>query len=103
MKQGYVYVLALENDCFYVGWSQDIQVRICSHFIGAGSKWTRLHKSIDIISIKQGDTLVETLTTSNFTVKYGYEKVRGGSYTKVENTKEPACIKKAKQYATDYK
>ena len=103
MKQGYVYVLSLEDDCFYIGWSQDIQVRICSHFLGAGSKWSQLHKPIDIILIKEGDTLLETLTTLIFMVKYGHEKVRGGSYTTVENKKEPACLKKAKQYAAYYK
>ena len=103
MKQGYVYVLSLENDCYYIGWSQDIQKRICSHFMGAGSKFTRLHKPIDIISIKQGNTLLETLTTLILMVKYGYEKVRGGSYTNVDMNKEPACLKKAKHYAAYYK
>ena len=96
MKQGYVYVLSLEDDCYYVGWSQDIQVRICSHFLGAGSKQTQLHNSIDIISIKEKDTLRETLTALIFMVKYGFEKVRGESYTKVEATKPPCCLKKSK-------
>ena len=103
MKQGYVYVLSLEDDCFYIGWSQDIQVRICSHFLGAGSKWTQLHKPIDIISIKEGNTLIETLTTLIFMVKHGYEKVRGISYTTVTNKTEQACLKKATQYAAYYK
>ena len=82
MKQGYVYVLSLEDDCYYVGWSQDIQVRICSRFLGAGSKWTQLHKPIDINSIKEGGTLLETLTTLIYMIKHGYEKVRGGHIPK---------------------
>ena len=103
MNEGFVYILILEDDCYYVGWSQDPQVRICSHFLGAGSKWTILHKPIDIISVKPGNTLLETLTTLILMVKHGYEKVRGGSYTCVDMNKEPACLKKAKHYAAYYK
>ena len=102
-KSGYIYTLLLEDNCYYVGYSQDIQVRICSHFLGAGSKWTILHKPIDIFDIKEGDKLLETLTTLSLMCKFGYDKVRGGSYTKVDMMKEPACLKKAKHYATYYK
>ena len=103
MSNGYVYTLLLEDDCYYVGFTQDPQVRICSHFLGAGSKWTILHKPIDIISIKPGDTLLETLTTLSLMIKYGYERVRGGSYTNIDMKKQPACLAKAKHYATYYK
>ena len=102
MKIGYVYILLLKDDCYYVGYSQDIQVRICSHFLGAGSKWTQLHKPIDILDVKEGCTLLETLTTLALMCRYGVEKVRGGSYTNCI-MKEPACLKKAKHYATYYK
>ena len=101
-KTGYVYTLLLEDNCYYVGYSQDAQVRICSHFLGAGSKWTILHKPKEIISICPGDTLLETLKTLALMCKYGFEKVRGGSYTNIE-MKEPACLKQAKHYATYYK
>ncbi len=101
-KNGYVYILLLENDCYYVGWSQDPQVRISMHFLGAGSKWTQLHKPIDIISVKEGNTLLETLTTLILMIKFGFENVRGGSYTNVK-MKEPRCLKKARHYAAYYK
>ncbi len=101
-KNGYIYILSLENDCYYVGWSQDIQVRIAMHFMGGGSKWTQLHKPIDIISVKEGNILLETLTTLILMIKFGFEKVRGGSYTNVE-MKEPQCLRKARHYAAYYK
>ena len=50
-KQGYVYVLRLTGDKWYVGYSEDPQVRICSHFLGAGSKWTQTHKAIRTILV----------------------------------------------------
>ena len=104
MKTGFVYVLLLEDDCYYIGWSQDVQVRICSHFLGGGAKWTQLHKPIDVIAVKEDcSTLLETLTTLVYMCKYGYEKVRGGGYTNCVMNKPPACLSKAKHYATYYK
>ena len=99
-KQGYVYVLELENSHWYVGYSQDIQVRIASHFLGAGSKWTQLHKPLCVHSVRPGDTILETVTTVALMCKHGWEKVRGGSYCCVEMSKPPACISKALHYAS---
>ena len=75
-KQGHVYVLQLADDCWYVGWSQDIQTRICSHFLGAGSKWTMLHRPISVHSVKPGCCLQESLTTLALMCQFGWEKVR---------------------------
>ena len=96
---GHVYVLELEGGCFYVGWSADIQTRIASHFLGAGAKWTQLHKPIAVHSVRPGDTLLETMTTVALMTTHGFEKVRGGPYCHVEMLKPPACISKAMHYA----
>ena len=98
-KQGYVYTLLLEAGHYYVGYSQDIQTRIASHWLGAGSKWTQLHKPISIISLREGDTHLETLSTIALMCEKGFEKVRGGSYCHVEMAKLTACITKALHYA----
>ena len=37
---GFVYVLRLEDDCLYVGYTLDPEVRIASHFMGRGAQWT---------------------------------------------------------------
>ena len=99
-KQGHVYVLQLADDCWYVGWSQDIQTRICAHFLHAGSKWTMLHRPIAVHSIKPGCCLLETITTLAMMCQFGWEKVRGGSYCNVEMTKPPAALAKAMHYAS---
>ncbi len=99
-RQGFVYVLLLEDECYYIGWSADVQTRIASHFIGAGAKWTILHKPIDVTSVRPGCTLLETLTTIAYMCKHGWEKVRGGSYCNVEMLKPPACISKARHFAS---
>ena len=103
MKTGHVYVLLLEDGCYYIGFSQDIQVRICSNFLDSGAKWMRKHKPIEVIDVKEGCTLLETLTTLVYMIKYGFEKVRGGGYTNCDMKKEPASLKKAKHYTAYYK
>ena len=53
--------------------------------------------------LRPGDTLLETCTTIAYMCKYGWEKVRGGSYCNVAMEKEPAAIQKAKHYQRDPK
>jgi predicted GIY-YIG superfamily endonuclease len=100
MDKEHVYVLELEGGHWYVGYSQDIQGRIASHFLGAGSKWTQLHKPISVHMTRAGDTTLENCITIAMMCKYGWEKVRGGSYCNVEMLKQPACIAKARHFAS---
>ncbi len=44
--------------------------------------------------------MLETCTTVAMMCRYGWERVRGGSYCTVEMSKPPACIAKAQHYAT---
>ena len=102
-KQGFVYVLELEGDHapnWYVGWSADIQTRIASHFLGAGSKWSQLHRPVAVHSVRTGCTLLENCVTISMMCRYGWERVRGGSYCHVEMAKPPACIARAQHYAS---
>lgn len=99
-EQGFVYVLKLEHNKWYVGYSAEIEVRIASHFIGNGSLWTKKFKPLEVVSVKQGDTLLENLTTIALMSKYGYEDVRGGKWCKVEMPNPPAPLAKALKYAT---
>jgi len=102
MDKGYVYTLALSDGCYYVGYSavDNVQTRIASHFLGAGSLWTQKHKPLAIVSVQPGDTLLETLVTISLMCRHGFERVRGGSYCALEMTKAPACIQKALHYAS---
>lgn len=47
----HIYILALENNCFYVGRSTNVKQRIKDHFSGKGSAWTKLHKPIGVVKI----------------------------------------------------
>jgi predicted GIY-YIG superfamily endonuclease len=81
-----VYVLKLEDDCWYVGITLDLNKRMGQHFMGEGSKWTKLHKPIGVDKIIY-PALVDTLendTTKEYMEKYGKDKVRGGSWCRIE-------------------
>tara|TARA_R110000765_G_scaffold268162_2_gene367168 strand:- start:225 stop:554 length:330 start_codon:yes stop_codon:yes gene_type:complete len=76
------YVLELQDGCYYVGQSYDINFRISQHKSSNGSRWTKLHKPIRIHSVR--DDIDENTLTKEYMRKYGWEKVRGGSWCKVE-------------------
>lgn len=91
-KPFYVYVLRLENDCWYVGISRDVEKRYKKHKKGNGSKWTKKHKPIEIVEKRLTEALVESeasivedQVTIEYALKYCAEKVRGGGYSQVES------------------
>ena len=92
---GYVYVLMLEDDKLYVGYTKDAEVRISSHFLGRGAGWTKLHRPLGIKSIQPGDTQLENCLTLAPMCKYGWRNVRGGRYLDVNMTMAPPPIRTA--------
>lgn len=75
-----VYVLELEDDCWYVGITMNLNQRLAQHWTGNGAKWTKLHKPVKIFSVTyQGH---EQDITNEMIVQHGKEKVRGGNHTK---------------------
>lgn len=88
-----IYVLELEDDCYYVGVAADVEHRVNSHISGGGSAWTKLHKplgrdKITILSEGVGiDNPYNLVTVDEKTVTYhlmrekGYDKVRGAGWT----------------------
>jgi len=81
-----IYTLELENGKYYVG-RTNVHVpkkRILKHFHEEGSKWTKLHKPIRILSQLKGDEFDEEKYTLIAMENYGIDNVRGGSYCKIE-------------------
>ena len=84
-QPGHVYTLLLEDDCYYVGWSSQVEVRIAQHFLGhGGAKWTELHSPLQVLSVLPGDDMLENATTIALMCEHGWERVRGGSWISVE-------------------
>lgn len=87
IRNYYVYTLLLEEDCYYVGVTayKDAVRRFEQHCAGTGSNWTRLHKPISILEVKNvgyckqsSACLIENEVTRECIKTYGIENVRGG-------------------------
>jgi len=81
-----LYVLKLDNDKYYIGITLNLNQRLSQHFSGDGSKWTKVHKPINVIEIQINnvDESLENKVTLEYMKKYGWENVRGGSYTRLD-------------------
>ena len=78
----YLYTLQLQSGKYYVGKSDDPDTRYLAHKSGNGAIWTKIHKPLKIIEIRElkGEH-DETNTTKDLMKKYGVDNVRGGAYT----------------------
>ena len=98
---GYIYVLLLETAKYYVGWSAQVDVRIAQHFLGTGSKWTQMHKPVQVILCTPGDKLMENLTTIALMCRHGFRNVRGGSWCQLDMQNPPKAILTVLRYHPD--
>jgi predicted GIY-YIG superfamily endonuclease len=47
----HIYILQLINNKYYVGKSNDLNMRIDEHSNGNGSQWTQIYKPVKILEI----------------------------------------------------
>jgi len=81
LLKGKVYVLKLEHECYYIGFSRNFNRRLEDHFSGNGAVWTKKHKPISIMKVYEYKTLnFENYLTEKGIIKYGYKRVRGGDH-----------------------
>ena len=103
----FLYVLKLEDECWYVGTSQTPMKRALKHLNGRGAAWTRKHKPLepltdnivitDIGSLSLSNAeLKEDLVTEEMQEKFGLNKVRGGYTVHCQNMKVRPNRAKAK-------
>jgi len=80
-----IYVLELEDDCFYIGITMNLNLRIAQHLAGSGAQWTKMHRPIKIVEVfYEGCTRQkEDEVTKKYVEIYGAECVRGGSWCRV--------------------
>ena len=99
----YIYVIKCENDKYYVGKTTKLVSRIGDHFKNSGSQWTKRHKPVTIMNIyRDCDDYDEDKYTIKLMDKYGIDNVRGGSFAKINLTKnEMLCINRMIMHAND--
>ena len=79
-----IYVLLLNDNCYYIGkTTKNVEERFNEHMKGSAA-WTMLHRPIKIIeTLNTTNSMEEDIVTKKYMLKYGIEYVRGGSYTKI--------------------
>ena len=106
-----LYVLELEDDCYYVGIASDVKHRFESHMCGGGSSWTKLHKPLQrdepMLVLEMGEgvsnpfnliNVDETTVTYHLMCEKGFDKVRGAGWTQKILRSKPHKPKKLKYY-----
>ncbi len=92
-----IYVLKLEDNKWYIGYTKDVGVRFQEHLSGSrGSAWTRKHMPLlvaDVIetpcTTDKGAAQYENMVTLQYALKYGEDNVRGGRYTSIKYPNYP--------------
>lgn len=94
---GYIYVLELEQNKYYIGKSSKPLTRTGDHVASTifddklckGSGWTKMYKPNKILDISSSyDEFDEDLFTLRYMKKYGMDNVRGGSFCELNLNKE---------------
>lgn len=56
-----------------------------AHHAGDGAKWTRLHRPLDLIEVRRIENALKSKLTIEYMARYGWENVRGGDFTALDN------------------
>ena len=81
----YIYVLKCQQNKYYVGKTNNPNVRLESHGTTEGSAWTKKYKPIKVMElIKNCDDYDEDKYTKIYMDKYGIDNVRGGSFVSMK-------------------
>lgn len=90
-REHYIYLLELENDKYYVGYSRSLKSAFKRQEKGVASHWTRLHKPIRLLKHQEVvfETGIPNLDMVNewvlqYGAEYGYENIRGGDFCLLE-------------------
>ncbi len=91
------YVLELENGCWYVGITFNLNQRLGQHSsldIDSGTaKWVNIHKYKNIHEvIYPGSYDIENETTEKYMKKYGIDKVKGGKYCNLKMSEKTRLL-----------
>lgn len=90
IKSYKIYVLELEGGFYYIGVTSqlDVQTRFDEHLRGTGAWWTRLHRPLRVVEVRDLKTdsyhdacVQENLLALEYIDRYGLDTVRGGIIT----------------------
>ena len=57
-----VYILRCSDGSFYTGWTNDIEKRLRAHNSGAGSKYTRARRPVELVYTESFETRQQAMS-----------------------------------------
>lgn len=85
IKENIIYVLELSQGKYYVGKTNDLNLRYSQHLNGEGSEWTKKYHPKSILNnFVSNSEFDEDITTKEYMKNYGIDNVRGGSYCQID-------------------
>jgi len=85
----YIYVLLLQDNKYYIGKTNNPQIRIEDHFNSEGSVWTKKYRPVSILEIiETEDTFDEDKITLKYMDSKGINNVRGGTFSQIKLSRE---------------
>jgi len=82
-KKYYTYMLLIENNSLYCGYTDDVEKRFQAHMEGRGAKFTRAHKPVKIVYTKEfatkSEAMKEEYRIKHLTRKEKLALIDGGS------------------------
>jgi len=77
-RQPYIYVLACEDNTYYVGFTRWLHLRLQAHFLGHGAWFTKEHKPLSVLMYRKAiDEECEYNAWRKFADQFGYKRVGG--------------------------
>ena len=97
-----IYILKLANKKYYIGKTNNISLRVDSHFNAMGAAWTKLHRPLEVLEIIQDcDSFDEDKYTLMYMSKFGIDNVRGGTFCETNIDEYRKMIEKMMLSAAD--
>ena len=85
----FIYILLLEFNKYYIGKTNNPDIRLNLHFNSNGSEWTKIYKPIKVKElISDCDNYDEDKYALKYMKKEGIDNVRGGSFSQIELSQE---------------
>lgn len=92
----YTYVLLLQDECIYVGSSNNIYIRLMEHIHdqSMSSNWVKEHGPVIRVLeiIKNSTPEDEAYKTLEYMTMFGWQSVRGASWCKVDLRHPPTAL-----------
>lgn len=60
--KNFTYILKCSDGSFYTGWTTDLEKRLATHNAGAGAKYTRSRRPVELVYYESFKTRSEAMT-----------------------------------------